>query len=278
MEMKMKKINLLAVLAALLLSACGGSGSGDDITKRFNQTWNVNEDIVRGSDGSITYYSIAWGGLVASLRDSEKPVDWSGYEQIVFEFSGSVEVGLQVIINDKIMANASPGVTELHCSLQGLNKAALELVSLQTSKPTELHIKRIYLSTEPMPSNTLSVWDGECISGNWANGLNVPADRFATVEEGDQLEIVYTTDNTTDLEYWQMKAIYSGVNELLEGNADDQNEWGCVTLEKNSTSYTITLTANDAARLKETGLFVNGYYLVVTQVNLLQSEELRVKS
>ena len=271
MEMKMKKTNLLAVLAALFLAACGGSGSGDDITKRFNQTWNVNEDIVRGSDGSITYYSIAWGGLVASLRDSEKPVDWSGYEQIVFEFSGSVEVGLQVIINDKIMANASPGVTELHCSLQGLNKAALEVVALQTSQPTELHIKRIYLSTEPMPSNTLSIWDGECISGNWVNGLNVPADRFATVEEGDQLEIVYTTDNTTDLEYWQMKAIYSGVNELLEGNADDQNEWGCVTLEKNSTSYTITLTANDAARLKETGLFVNGYYLVVTQVNLLQS-------
>ena len=60
------------------------------------------------------------------------------------------------------------------------------------------------------------------------------------------------------------------MNELLEGNADDQNEWGCVTLEKNSTRYTITLTANDAARLKETGLFVNGYYLVVTQVNLLQ--------
>lgn len=270
MKKQMKKTSLLAIFAALLLSACGGSGSGDDITKRFNQTWNVNEDLVRGSDGSITYYSIAWGGLVASLRDSENPVDWTGYEQIIFEFAKPVEVGVQVVIDSKIKANGSPGVTMLHCSLQGLNKAALEQVALQTSEPTELHIKRIYLSAEPMPSNTMSVWDGECIFGNWMNGINIPADRFATAEEGDQLEIVYTTDNTTDLEYWQLKAIYSGVNELLEGNADDQNEWGCVTLEKNSTRYAITLTANDAARLKETGFFVNGYYLVVTQVNLLQ--------
>ena len=197
-------------------------------------------------------------------------MDWTAYEQIVFEFAEPVEVGVQVFVDGKIKANGSPGVSVLHCSLQGEHKASLEQVALQTSQPTELHIKRIYLSAEPLPGNTMSIWDGECICGNWINGVNVASERFATAEKGDQLEIVYTTDNSTDLEYWQLKAIYSGVNELLEGNADDQNEWGCVTLEKNSTRYAITLTANDVARLKETGLFVNGYYLVVTQVNLLQ--------
>ena len=203
MNRQMRKAILLAVFAALLLSSCGVNGGGDDITNRFNQTWNVNEDIVRHSDGSITYYSIAWGGLAAWLRDDDKPVDWTAYEQIVFEFAEPVEVGVQVFVDGKIKANGSPGVSVLHCSLQGEHKASLEQVALQTSQPTELHIKRIYLSAEPLPGNTMSIWDGECICGNWINGVNVASERFATAEKGDQLEIVYTTDNSTDLEYWQ---------------------------------------------------------------------------
>ena len=37
-----------------------------------------------------------------------------------------------------------------------------------------------------------------------------------------------------------------------------------------ATSYRILLTANDVKSLREKGLFVNGYYTNVTQVNLLR--------
>ena len=37
-----------------------------------------------------------------------------------------------------------------------------------------------------------------------------------------------------------------------------------------ATSYRILLTANDVKNLREKGLFVNGYYTNVTQVNLLR--------
>ena len=39
---------------------------------------------------------------------------------------------------------------------------------------------------------------------------------------------------------------------------------------RDATSYRIALTANDIAKLKELGLYVNGYYVIVTKVNLLR--------
>ena len=39
-----------------------------------------------------------------------------------------------------------------------------------------------------------------------------------------------------------------------------------------ATSYRILLTANDVKKLREKGLFVNGYYTNVSQVNLLRRE------
>ena len=48
------------------------------------------------------------------------------------------------------------------------------------------------------------------------------------------------------------------------------NPWGCVMVGKASKVYRIILTASDIKRLRENGLFVNGYYNIVTQVNLLR--------
>ena len=39
---------------------------------------------------------------------------------------------------------------------------------------------------------------------------------------------------------------------------------------RDATSYRIALTANDIAKLKELGLYVNGYYVIVTKVNILR--------
>jgi hypothetical protein len=56
----------------------------------------------------------------------------------------------------------------------------------------------------------------------------------------------------------------------LEGNYNELNKWGCATVGRDATHYRIALTANDIAKLKELGLFVNGYYNIVTKVNLLR--------
>ncbi len=71
--------------------------------------------------------------------------------------------------------------------------------------------------------------------------------------------------------WWQFKTIFAGTEEALSSNKADLNEYGCATVASGSTSYKIVLNAEDVAKLKETGLFVNGHFNIVTAVNLIQA-------
>ena len=102
-------------------------------------------------------------------------------------------------------------------------------------------------------------------------GFNVPAEKFADASAGDLLEFVYTTDTNTKETWWQFKTIFSGTEETLSSNKGDLNEYGCTSVASGSTSYKIVLNAEDVAKLKEKGMFVNGHYVIVTAVNLIQA-------
>lgn len=119
-------------------------------------------------------------------------------------------------------------------------------------------------------TTSTTIWSGTCSFGNWTEGFNIEADKFATAHAGDVIEFIYTTDDSNPNTWWQFKTIYSGTETPLEGNKNDLNEWGCATVAKGSTQYKITLTETDVTNLKEKGLYTNGYYNIVTQVNLIQ--------
>ena len=114
------------------------------------------------------------------------------------------------------------------------------------------------------------IWSGECVFGSWESGFSVPAEKFANASAGDVLEFVYTTDPETTEKWWQFKTIFAGTQEALSSNKSDLNEYDCATVVSGSTSYKIVLNAEDIAKLKVTGLFVNGHYNIVTAVNLIQ--------
>lgn len=120
-------------------------------------------------------------------------------------------------------------------------------------------------------TTSTQIWSGECVFGNWTGGFSVPADKFANASAGDVLEFVYTTDTETTEKWWQFKTIFAGTEDVLTSNKADLNEYGCATVASGSTSYKIVLNAEDIARLKETGLFVNGHFNIVTAVNLIQA-------
>ena len=115
------------------------------------------------------------------------------------------------------------------------------------------------------------IWSGECVFGSWESGFSVPAEKFANASAGDVLEFVYTTDPETTEKWWQFKTIFAGTQEALSSNKSDLNEYDCATVASGSTSYKIVLNAEDIAKLKVTGLFVNGHYNIVTAVNLIQT-------
>lgn len=55
----------------------------------------------------------------------------------------------------------------------------------------------------------------------------------------------------------------------MEGNADQLNAWGCCPVGESGV-LRIRLSENDVKELRKIGMFVNGYYNIVTKVNLLK--------
>ncbi len=265
---------VLIFLASVLLVSCGLTPSNDDelnITSKFNSTWNIYEGIVRNDDGSITYYALPWGGLVAGVKERNMPADWSRYESIRFEFSEPTTVPTQIMVSDKIKTWGKEGITSLTCFFDGYDLKAIDEVALQAGDTTAITIKNVYLSLGTSTWNATPIWKGNCQQGNWAEGFVIKSDKFSEAYEGDKLEFLFKTDKSNpDVSYWLLKTIIDGTDQTLEGNDNELNKWGCASMGKEATVYRIVLTHNDVANLKKKGLFVNGYYNNVTQCNLLR--------
>ena len=268
----MKK--LIYFLVCAVLFSCGVTPNAEDelnLTSKFNSTWNIHESIETNLDGSITYNALAWGGLVGSVKKQNLPVDWSKYESITFEFAEPTKVATQIMISEKLKTLGRKGITSLKCNFDGQNVKSVSEVALQAAEPTTLKVKNVYLTPDNAVWESSPIWTGKCVFGNWENGIIVEADKFANAYEGDKIEFIFTTDTSNpEIGYWQFKTIFNGTETTLEGNDNELNDWGCATMGKEATVYRIVLTANDVANLKEKGLFVNGFYNVVSQCNLLR--------
>ena len=265
---------LLAFITIILPLSCTLPWLQEDdpsnITSKFKATWNVHEKFEQNSDGSVTYHSVTWGGLVGLVKEHNLPVDWTGYESITIEFAEPTEVETQLLVAG-ILCFGRKGITKLTCYFEGVDMRQVDQVVLQTAKPTTLTIKSAMLSPVSNSWDSTPIWEGECIFGNWEDGFVINPEQFSTAIEGDKLEFIYSTDaSDPKRSYWQIKTIYNSTDQTLEGNYNEQNDWGCTQVGRDATAYRIRLTAKDAKELKKKGLFVNGYYVNVTQVNLLR--------
>jgi hypothetical protein len=263
---------LLTLMAALVLVGCGLRNNDDPLTlnSKFDGTWNIHESFVRNDDGTITYKSIPWGGLVGSMRERNLPVDWSDYESITVEFVEPIKAAIQLVISGKLRIWGKPGITSLTCYFDGQDVRNVDEVAIQSSEGEVLKIKRVFLTPGNSVWESTTIWEGTCSFGNWENGFEIPASQFTDIKEGDKLEFIYEIDTSNpDVTYWQFKTIISSTDKTLEGNNNELNNWGCANVGESGV-YRIFLTANDVKELKKLGLYVNGYYNNVSQVNLVR--------
>lgn len=271
--MMLKKNLLFAIVVVVQLVACFGGPDDDDldITSDFKSTQNIYEDLVHHDDGSITYYAIPWGGLVGTFGSTDEPANWSEYAGIVFEFAEPTKVNTQLTINENLMTWCNPGNTMLESSFGGIDMTNVRHVALQCWDSTTITVKRIYLTRATAAKFSTPLWEGKCEMGNWTGGFEITPDKFEEAEPGNELEIIYYADTSDrSVTYWQFKTIYASQNIPLEGNQHELNDWGCALVSHKLSSYRITLTTKDVTNLKKYGLYVNGYYTVATQCNLLQ--------
>ena len=268
--------NLFILLLIYLLFACSlGDNSENEnplvLTSRFKTTWNIYERAEQNSDGTITYNSIAWGGLVGSMKVHNLPVDWSAYESLTVEFAEPTRVPTQIMISDMLKTWGKSGITTLTCSFDGQDVRSVGEVAIQTGEVGRVIIKKIYLTPAKYDWLPDSIWGGECLFGDWAGGFTIVAHNFTQAKAGDKLEFIFSTDKSNpDVTYWLFKTIINGTDKTLEGNRTELNRWGCAPVGERSTVYRIVLTEQDVVNLKKKGLFVNGYYNIVTRCNLLR--------
>ena len=268
----MKTICILATCA--LLTSCSLNLHPEDenvLTTKFNSTWNVHEGVERNINGVITYDALPWGGLVADVKYRNMPVDWSNYESITFEFAEPTKVQTQIMVSDKLKTLGKPGISSLTCYFDGQDLKSVNEVALQASDTSVLKVKNVFLTPGRSVWESSPIWEGDCALGNWENGFVVNPEQFTSAIEGDKIEFVIKTDvSDPDRGYWLLKTVYNETENTLEGNDSELNQWGCAMMGQAATSYRILLTANDVKNLRENGLFVNGYYTNVSQVNLLR--------
>ena len=263
---------LLTIVSTILLVACGPKTEDDGLTltSKFNGTWNIHESLEHNNDGSIIYHAIPWGGLVGSMRERNLPVDWSDYESVSVEFAEPTRVGTQLMIKGKLRVFGKPGITTLTCYFDGQDVSQVDEVAIQSADTSTLKVKRVYLTPGATIWNSTPIWTGNCEFGNWENGFIITAEKFLDVQPGDKLEFLYDIDRSDPkVEYWQFKLIYNGTEKTLEGNAEQQNAWGCTPVGESGV-FRVRLTANDVKELRKVGMFVNGYYCNVSKVNLLK--------
>ena len=266
----MKK--LLTIMASMVLVACGSNSDGDslDLTSRFNGTWNIHEKFEKGDNGEIIYHAIPWGGLVGSMRERNLPVDWTPYESVSVEFAEPTKVGTQLMIKDRLRVFGKPGITKMTCYFDGQDVTQIDEVAIQSSDSSIFKVKRVYLTPGSSVWDSTPIWEGHCVFGDWEEGFVIPGDKFLDAVAGDKLEFIYEVDRSDPkVEYWQFKTIYNGTDSTLEGNADQLNAWGCCPVGESGV-LRIRLSENDVKELRKIGMFVNGYYNIVTKVNLLK--------
>ena len=263
---------LLILLTAFLIVSCGGSKHGDrnDVTMKFNSTWNIYEKCAFDDDENIVYNAVAWGGLVGNFLENNMPVDLSGYESITFQFAQPLSAPVQVVVANRFKTVGKKGLSSLTCHFDGQDVTAVNEIVLQPQDSCNIIIKDVYLTPGITKWASTPIWEGECHFGSWSQGFVIKPEDVATAKEGDKIEFIFKADQSSpDITYWLFKTVYNSTPETLEGNDSELNEWGCASVSSEATAYRISLTANDIKNIQKFGIFVNGYYVNVSRVNLI---------
>lgn len=268
----MKKFLLLLFAVPLFLS-CGESSrhtDKNDVTLRFNSTWNIYESCTLNEHEDIVYNAVAWGGLVGSFLEKNMPSDLSYYESITFRFAEPLPVPAQILVANRFKTVGKQGLTSLTCNFDGQDVTAVSEIVLQPHDSASIIVTDVYLTPGNAQWESTPIWNKGCNFGNWENGFVIKPEYFSTAYEGDKLEFLFNADTTNpDVSYWLLKTIYNDTSSTLEGNDSELNNYGCASVSSHATTYRILLTANDVKNLQQRGLFVNGYFINVQQVNLL---------
>ena len=134
----------------------------------------------------------------------------------------------------------------------------------------------VFVACENIPDNEVeskqTVWNGaETLT--WATNVFIPAEKLKNVTEGSQL--IFSLTEIASAEYHNIKIYENTTGEwqaLSSGHIDGAELSGSgsdAAFKPTSNIVTYTLTASDADALKSSGLYINGYGVKLTKVEVV---------
>ena len=135
----------------------------------------------------------------------------------------------------------------------------------------------VFVACENIPDNEVeskqTVWEGTKEFDRWETNVSIPAEKFSAMSEGSQL--IFSLTEIASAEYHNIKIYENTTGEwqaLSSGNIDGAELSGSgndPAFVPTSSTVTYTLTASDAAALKSSGLYINGYGVTLTKVEVV---------
>lgn len=124
-------------------------------------------------------------------------------------------------------------------------------------------------STTTEPKET-TIWTGSTDLNDWGINIQIPASNFADVSEGSQIIITYSNSTTaTDYRKLQLYYMASDWLQLTGGSYNNGSyDYDKKGIDITESPLTYTITADNAAKLKQYGLAIIGHGVVITQVVL----------
>lgn len=121
-------------------------------------------------------------------------------------------------------------------------------------------------------SSSQTVWTGNTDFNSWSVNIQISADKFASFAEGDAIQVEwYASSTATSYKKMQFDSMGSAWNELTGGSFSGGYTESNAGVVPTSSPTSYTVTSENAANLKQNGLAIMGYGVVITKVSLVTS-------
>ena len=190
--------------------------------------------------------------------------DASDYHQIVFELA---EVCAQPVACNVYYTGANQevviaaGATSGTVDLVGTNIEQVSFAVNGNVTGVPIKISRVYLvGTRIKKAGLVTLNETETEIGNWNAGIGFGGASFNGAHAGDQVVINVAPRDSATITYHQLQATSNGKHlESFPYNAG---------ISAGTTQFRFTLTENDVDSLQKNGLYVGGYYITISSIQL----------
>lgn len=166
-----------------------------------------------------------------------------------------------------------PDVTQLDYTLTSGDATLLKANGLRV-KGANITVSRIMLTegngdTEPevptTPTTETVLWNGNVNCGQWAQTVNVAADKWADAKVGDKFKVNLTINAGKGKGIVKVQS--AGVD--LEVNGKGTNMDASGNFQRGASEAIYEITEGDLAMLQQNGLTISGFAVTISKVSLL---------